>query len=1266
MKVKFLSILFLIALCCSFQSAIAKREDPKEEEVKTQNDDDKAGRIVSDCVKKCKCENTLVNVRKCMKAATEAGLTPSADEISKEFSICAKEKLLAAAARAASGESEFGPNRNMPNMTTRLEDDFLQSKNATDLNLKLWEGFPSNEEKRVSQTDSVGIKLMNFKYQETTPDLSLKLKQNTNCAERKHVNDTSSKQRNVFECQKWCVSKANEDYDLPAVNRRYNATRSGCEFQSRTGQDNCFLRVYCKEGKKQSAYGANFDFVYPKESIGSHKWDKRSRNRNGVVFIGNSHNISGNGVSMDASGHRALVSKPLNLEDGGVVSFWLKDGPDDGGAMCKWDFEKLKKEHMEKQARRNEEKRRAEQCKNRGPKGKGCSGHGSGKYTSKCDKDWYCTKKEGGDRIPFDPTCTCECSSGWVGEKCEIRFATGHCRSVGDPHPNTADGIYYNVYDAGEFKYFEHPDSKTEVHALFRMAHPRIAATAAVAVRVCENKLSEKDRGKCDIISFEAPNCRYSNYKISVSEDGKCNSRGNFYGHRYYTKNTKIHYNGQWQITAPDGTNMYTPGYWRYGWSHHQHGAGGCRNNGRCRSWYGCGNWGGYLNAYLRIRATYDGRSNGICGNFGGSRSRDSNVMFSSRGHRHHSQWSTSYRDKVTVKAEDSFFKCGDTYDVGYRYSPYKFKSMRANQMVSVAQKMAMSTELLAQEFAEDKIMNKDAGEKPMLPRAKAEAKCKSKNKASGGAPMTEEALNNCVQDMMMVNDDSVKKNAVQESEEEIEEAFADAEADEKDEKQELAAERKLFKPSPVDLVLQYCTGSCEREGNWKQMRAFPAKIYSDFITEWREFTAKIPTEAMTKNTRLRWYQKKHSCYCCDVFGIDDIKVVTGGWPIRIVADRAFTLYGDGKKIGQGEWYEPAKDTYRYRVNQKTKIFGVKIEGADEGRMGVLGSIGDSIVTSSSWRCKTGLSKQEEKDFTKPSFDASLWPPAFEEGTNGILPWGERPGIAKSAFWIFSADAYKMKGTTAYCRVDTNNAWHSYSKKHLAASRWSCKSMQNRQSPYVINLNSDTMSMVNVANGEDSRAHFAPKVAISTMRRGYEQQAILLRIKVKKIMEKTVVGEMIKQAMLRIMVTDAGDRQLTVCRNDAAYSAATVTWDTRPRDGDCKSFKADKENDWATIDVTEWMRDWVTDPAKANFGVTLHGRSRDVVSFASHLHADANMRPRLSLSCHGDRVAAEAVFKEKSVALKLSSHKAATHKNVNRKIKVESSTLKRNHAALRK
>ena len=43
--------------------------------------------------------------------------------------------------------------------------------------------------------------------------------------------------------------------------------------------------------------------------------------------------------------------------------------------------------------------------------------------------------------------------------------------------------------------------------------------------------------------------------------------------------------------------------------------------------------------------------------------------------------------------------------------------------------------------------------------------------------------------------------------------------------------------------------------------------------------------------------------------------------------------------------------------------------------------------------------------------------------------------------------------SAAICRVDTEDAWHSYSKEHLGASRWSCKSKRNRQSPFSISLN---------------------------------------------------------------------------------------------------------------------------------------------------------------------------------------------------------------------
>lgn len=339
-------------------------------------------------------------------------------------------------------------------------------------------------------------------------------------------------------------------------------------------------------------------------------------------------------------------------------------------------------------------------------------------------------------------------------------------------------------------------------------------------------------------------------------------------------------------------------------------------------------------------------------------------------------------------------------------------------------------------------------------------------------------------------------------------------------------------------------------------------------------------------------------------------------------------------------------------------MFGIKIEGSDEGRMGVIGSMGDSLVTSSSWKCKSSLNAKEIATFATKEFDASLWASAFEEGNNGILPWGERPGIAKSAFWIFDSNAYKMKSSTTYCRVDSDDAWHSYSKTHLAASRWSCKSMQNRQSPYVVQLDSERMSMVNIASGDDARSHFAPKVVISSKREFGEEQSILLRIKVRQIMDKTVVGEQIKQAMLRLMVTDATERPIKVCRNIAMYSSATVTYDTRPSydTETCIIVNAKKENEWATIDVTDWMRDWVTDPKKANFGVTILGQSRDLVTFASHLQSDSNMRPRLSLSCHGDRVPAELVFKEQKVDLKANKGRPGKRTDTVHKLKVSHAT----------
>ena len=63
------------------------------------------------------------------------------------------------------------------------------------------------------------------------------------------------------------------------------------------------------------------------------------------------------------------------------------------------------------------------------------------------------------------------------------------------------------------------------------------------------------------------------------------------------------------------------------------------------------------------------------------------------------------------------------------------------------------------------------------------------------------------------------------------------------------------------------------------------------------------------------------------------------------------------------------------------------------------------------------------------------------------------------------------------------------------------------------------------------------------------------------------------------------------------------------------------------------MREWVTNP-KSNFGVMFFPPGSDNIGFVSQLDPDANERPRLSLSCHGDRVDYDHVFKEKKGSLR--------------------------------
>ena len=76
----------------------------------------------------------------------------------------------------------------------------------------------------------------------------------------------------------------------------------------------------------------------------------------------------------------------------------------------------------------------------------------------------------------------------------------------------------------------------------------------------------------------------------------------------------------------------------------------------------------------------------------------------------------------------------------------------------------------------------------------------------------------------------------------------------------------------------------------------------------------------------------------------------------------------------------------------------------------------------------------------------------------------------------------------------------------------------------------------------------------------------------------------------------------------------------------CVTAKAEKKNEWIDLDISDWMREWVTKP-ESNFGMVFMPTGKDTASFISHLDPDANQRPRLTLSCHGDRTDSSHVFK---------------------------------------
>ena len=130
---------------------------------------------------------------------------------------------------------------------------------------------------------------------------------------------------------------------------------------------------------------------------------------------------------------------------------------------------------------------------------------------------------------------------------------------------------------------------------------------------------------------------------------------------------------------------------------------------------------------------------------------------------------------------------------------------------------------------------------------------------------------------------------------------------------------------------------------------------------------------------------------------------------------------------------------------------------------------------------------------------------------------------------------------------------------------------------------------------------------------------------------------MIKRSMLRLKVLDATKSPFYVCKIIRAWNPKTVTFKTAPAfDGPvskCRKIVPVGVNNWVAVDISEWIREWVTTP-KTNYGLVFFPPGSDTPgSYRSWtLMRMSDQVP--SLSCHGDKVDYDHVFKEKKGSLR--------------------------------
>ena len=122
--------------------------------------------------------------------------------------------------------------------------------------------------------------------------------------------------------------------------------------------------------------------------------------------------------------------------------------------------------------------------------------------------------------------------------------------------------------------------------------------------------------------------------------------------------------------------------------------------------------------------------------------------------------------------------------------------------------------------------------------------------------------------------------------------------------------------------------------------------------------------------------------------------------------DDEMEMFADGVSLGRdNNWQKSTK----YVIPGNTRV--ISVSGADKhSEFGILGSLSNGMITNASWKCED----YGEPGWNSPDFDDSNWSAAEEVANHGDNPWGNRPGIASNAKWIWTADKNDKK---VYCRL---------------------------------------------------------------------------------------------------------------------------------------------------------------------------------------------------------------------------------------------------------